>query len=55
MCNVELVILHFVVGAPVVIFTLTELVVTTPILEAAPVDSGRDRGCVTQGVVITQG
>jgi hypothetical protein len=38
-CNIELVILHLIVGTPIIVFALTILVVSTSILEASFVDS----------------
>lgn len=40
--DVELVVLDFVVGTPVVVFTFAVLVVTAAIFEAAPVDGRGD-------------
>jgi membrane glycosyltransferase len=55
MSDVELVVLHFVVGAPVFILTLTVAVVSATILEPVFQDVGRDGGCTTCSVVVAQG
>jgi hypothetical protein len=52
MSDVELVVLHFVVGAPVFILTLTVAVVSATILEPVFQDVGRDRGCTACSVVV---
>jgi hypothetical protein len=38
-CNVELVILHFIIWAPVIVLALPVLMVTATIFEASSVDS----------------
>jgi hypothetical protein len=53
-CNVELVVLHFVVRAPVVILAFAVLVVATTIFEATPVDGRCDGSSVTGGIVVAE-
>lgn len=52
-CNVELVVLHFIIRAPILVFALAEFVVAAAVFETAPVDGGGDGGCITYGVIIT--
>jgi hypothetical protein len=39
MCNIELVILHFIIGTPIIVFALTVLVVSAAVFKASFVDS----------------
>ena len=52
--NVEMVVLDFVVGAPVVVFALAVLVVAAPIFKAAAVDARGDGRGVAGGIVVAE-
>jgi hypothetical protein len=51
-CNVELIVLNFVIWSPVLVFALAVFVVTASVLEATPMDGRCDGCCVTNSVIV---
>lgn len=49
---VELVVLYFVVGTPVIVFAFAVFVVAASILKAASVNGGRNGCSIANGVVV---
>ena len=54
MRDVELVVLHFIVWAPVLVLALAVAVVTAPIFEPVSHDVGCDRRCAACGIVVPE-